>query len=114
MFSVLLPSHPFSPHDHKIASAGPGIPHRHDNIQERKGKFLSGYLFFRASLVAPLVKNLPAMQETQVSSQGRENSLEKEMATTPVFLPGEFQGQREEPGGLQSMGSQRAGHNLLG
>ena len=37
-------------------------------------------------------------------------ALEKEMATTPVFLPGESQGQ-EEPGGLPSMGSHRVGHN---
>ena len=37
--------------------------------------------FFRASLVAQMVKNLPAMQETQVRSLGREDPLEKEMAT---------------------------------
>ena len=40
-----------------------------------------------------IVKNLPAMQETQVRSLGQEDPLEKEMAT-PVFLPGEFLGQR--------------------
>ena len=37
-------------------------------------------------------------------------ALEKEMATTPVFLPGEAQG-RGEPGGLPSMGSHRIGHD---
>jgi len=41
-----------------------------------------------------MVKNLPAMQETQVQSLGQEDPLEKGMATTPVFLPGKFQGQR--------------------
>ena len=46
-----------------------------------------------------LVKNLPAMQETQVRSLGEEDPLEKEMATTPVLLLGKSQGQRS-PGGL--------------
>ena len=41
-----------------------------------------------------VVKNLPAVQETRVQSLGWEDPLEKEMATTPVFLPGEFHGQR--------------------
>ena len=48
----------------------------------------------RASLVTQTVKNLPAMQETQVPSLGWEDPLEKGMATPPLFLPGEFQGQR--------------------
>ena len=39
-------------------------------------------------------KNLPAMQKTQVQSLGQEDPLEKEMATTPVFLPEESHGQR--------------------
>ena len=42
----------------------------------------------RTSLVAQLVKNLPAMQETQVQSLGWEDPLEMEMATTPIFLLG--------------------------
>ena len=45
------------------------------------------------ALVVQLVKNLPAMQETQVWSLSGEDPLEKEMAT-PVFLPGKFHGQR--------------------
>ena len=49
---------------------------------------------FWASLVAQTIKNLPAMQETQVQSLGWEDPLEKEMATTPVLLPGKFHGQR--------------------
>ena len=46
------------------------------------------------SIVAQTVKNLPAMRETQVQSLGQEDPLEKEMAPTPVFLPGESHGQR--------------------
>ena len=61
------------------------------------------------SLVAQLVKNLPAMQETQVQSLGWEDPLEKEMATHPLILAWEIP-QTEKPGGLQSMGLQRAGH----
>ena len=48
--------------------------------------------------VAQMVKNLPAMQETRVQSLGQEDPLEKGMATTPVFLPGEFPGQRSLQG----------------
>ena len=47
-----------------------------------------------ASLVAQRLKRPPAMQETWVRSLGREDSLEKEMATHPVFLPGKSHGQR--------------------
>ena len=41
-----------------------------------------------------MAKNLPAVQETQVQSLGQEVPLEKGMLPTPVFLPGEFHGQR--------------------
>ena len=50
------------------------------------------------SLVAQLVKNLPAKQETWVRSLGREDPLEKEMQPTPELLPGEFHGQRSWAG----------------
>ena len=53
-----------------------------------------------------MVKNSPAMWETWVQSLGWEDLLEEGMATTPVFLPGESSW-TEEPGGLQSMGSQK-------
>ena len=56
-----------------------------------------------------MVKNLPAMQETQVRSLG-ENPLEKEMATHSSILAGEIPW-TEEPGGLQFMGSQRIRHD---
>ena len=49
------------------------------------------------------VKNLPAVQETQVQSLGWEDLLEKEMATHSSILAWEIP-QTEEPGGLQSMG----------
>ena len=56
-----------------------------------------------ASLVAQMVKNLPAMQETQVQSVGREDPLEKEIATHSSTLAWKIP-RTEEPGGLQSMG----------
>ena len=63
-----------------------------------------------ASLVAQRLKHLPAMQETWVRSLGWEDPLEKEMATHSSILAWRFPW-TEEPGGLQSMGSQRVGHN---
>ena len=65
--------------------------------------------FWWASLVVQMVKHLPAMQETHVWSLGWEDPLEKEVATHFSTLPGKFHGQ--EPGRLQSMGSQKVGHN---
>ena len=56
-----------------------------------------------ASLVAQLVRNLPAMQETQVQSLGLEDPLEKEMATHSSVLTWRIPG-TGEPGGLPSMG----------
>ena len=47
-------------------------------------------LISQASLIAQLVKNLPAMQETQVRFLGQEDPLEKERLPTPAFWPGEF------------------------
>ena len=41
-----------------------------------------------------MVKNLPAMQETRISSLGQENPLEKGLASTAALLPGEFHEQR--------------------
>ena len=67
----------------------------------------------RASLVAQTIKNLPAkqeMQETWVRSLGREDPLEEEMATPSSVLAWRIPW-TEEPGGLQSMGPQRVGHD---
>ena len=57
--------------------------------------------------VAQTVKRLPAMWETQVQSLGREGPLEKEMATCSSVLAWKTPWP-EEPGGLQTMGSQRS------
>ena len=62
------------------------------------------------SLVAQMVKNPPAMQETSVRSLGWEDPLEKGMATHSSILACRIP-RTEEPGRLQSMGSQRVGHN---
>ena len=58
-----------------------------------------------ASLIAQLVKNLPAMQETQVRFLGQEDPLEKEMATRSSILAWRIPW-TEEPGRLQSTGLQ--------
>ena len=55
-------------------------------------------------------KNLPAVQEAWVQSLGQENPLEKEMATHSSILTWRIPW-TEEPGGLQSMGSQKARHD---
>ena len=57
-----------------------------------------------------MVKTLPAIQETQVQSQGQEDPLEKGMASLSSILDWRIPG-KEEPGGLQSLGSQRVGHD---
>ena len=62
------------------------------------------------SLVAQMVKRLPTMQEIQVHSLGWEDLLEKEMATHSSTLAWKVPW-TEEPGGLQSMGSQRVGYD---
>ena len=64
----------------------------------------------RASLVAQRLKHLPAMQETWVWFLGWEDPLEKEMATQSSILAWRIPW-TEEPGGLQSTGSQRVGHD---
>ena len=57
-----------------------------------------------------MVKRLPTMQETWVQSLGREDLLEKEMATYSSIVAWKIPW-REEPGRLQSMGLQRVGHD---
>ena len=64
----------------------------------------------RTSLVAQMVKRLPKMRETWVRSLGREDLLEKEMATHFSILAWNIPW-AEEPGRLQSMGSKRVGHD---
>ena len=66
--------------------------------------------FRGAFLVARMVKNPPAMQETQVLSLGQEDPLEKGMATHSSILAWRIPW-TEEPGGLQPVASQRGRHN---
>ena len=63
-----------------------------------------------SSMVARRLKRLPAVQETWVQFLDREDPLEKEMATHSSTLAWRIPWM-EEPGGLQSTGSQRVGHD---
>ena len=65
-------------------------------------------LIIGASLVVQTVKRLPTLRETRAQSLGREDPLEKEMATHSITLDWKIPW-TEEPGRLQSMGSQRVG-----
>ena len=70
------------------------------------------HYIYKASLVAQMVKNLPAMQETQVQPLGPEEPLEEGMATHSSILAWRIPW-AEEPGGLQSLGSQRVEHDWV-
>ena len=67
-------------------------------------KFITSLHWYRASLVAQMVRSLPTMQEIQVRSLGQEDPLEKGMATYSSILAWRIPW-TEEPGGLQTMGS---------
>ena len=76
-------------------------------------KICSAMCTIKGFLMAQWVKNLPAMQETQetqVRSLGREGLLEEEMTTHSSIHAWEIPW-TEEPGGLQSVGLQKVGHN---
>ena len=73
-------------------------------------KYCTIALISCASLVAWRIKHLPTMQETRVRSLGREGPLEKEMAAHSSTLAWRISW-TQDPGGLQSMGSQRVRHN---
>ena len=77
-------------------------------------QFLYSFIFcyWGAFLVSQMVKNLPGMQETPVRSLGQKDPLEKEMAAYSSILAWRIPW-TEEPGGLQSMGLQRVGHNWV-
>ena len=84
-----------------------------DALSKNPNDFLMSYMysdFPRTSLVAQMVKHLPTMRDTQVPSLGWEDPLEKGMATHSSILAWRIPW-REEPGRLQSMGSQRVGHD---
>ena len=69
-----------------------------------------GLYVLPASLVAQRLRHLPLMRETWVRSLGQEDPLEKEMATHSNILAWRIPW-TEEPGGLQSTGLQRVGHD---
>ena len=79
------------------------LPTRISNSESQKFRVLITLLFQRLKL-------LPPMRETRVQSLGWEDPLEKEMVTHSSILAWRIPW-REEPGGLQSMGSQIVGHN---
>ena len=71
---------------------------------------MEGEFLKYSSLVAQMVKNLPAMQETQVQTLGKKDPLEEGMATHSSILAWRIPW-TEEPGGLQSTGSHRIAHD---
>ena len=75
-----------------------------------KTNFLVPSLASKASLVAQMLKNLPAMEETWFQFLSQANPLEKEMAVHYSILAWKVPW-TEEPGGLQSTGLQRVGHD---
>ena len=80
------------------------------NLRENNCLSTFDIILVWASLVAQAVKNLRAMQETHTQSLGLEDPLEKEMATHSSILAWKIPW-TEEPGGLQSIGLQRVGHD---
>ena len=71
---------------------------------------LHNVMYDRTSLITQMVKNPPGMQKTQVRSLGQEDPLEKGMAVHSSVLAWRIP-QTEDPVRLQSMGSQRVGHD---
>jgi len=88
-------------HNMKNRASFCGIPSR-----DKQPKSLQN----RASLEAQRIKNWPAMRRPGINPWVRKNSWRRAWQPTLVFLPGESPW-TEEPGGLQSMGSQRVGHD---
>ena len=79
-------------------------------FKTQQTKLNSTLIESRASLVTEMVNNMPAVQETQVQFLGQEDPLEKGMATHSSVLAWRIS-ETEEPGGLQSMESQRVGRD---
>ena len=74
------------------------------------GRILMGVYIIWASLVAKMVKNLPAVQEMWVQFLGQEDPLEKEMSTHSRILAWRIPGMGQ-PGGLPSLGLHRVEHD---
>ena len=114
-----LPMGPFSTLTQILQQSGHWSYHHWDSCEKGINSFIiwkwaCGFVLClyvsRASLVGQTVKSMPAMQETWVPSLGREDPLEKSMATHSS-IPAWRISWAEEPGGLQSMGLQRVGYN---
>ena len=86
------------------------IEKKDHGVRRHKNEFQFCHKLALTSLVAQMVKRLPAIWETRVRSLGGEDLLEKEMATHSSIPAWRIPG-TEEPGRLQSMGFQRVGHN---
>ena len=88
--------------------------HRREVVRKTLWNFLltCDKFYILESLVAQRLKHLPLIWEIWVRSLGREDPLEKEMATHSSILTWRIPW-TEEPGGLQSMGSQRVGHDWV-
>ena len=84
--------------------------HTHDFLKLNTNLIVSIFKETGTFLVSQTVKRLPTVLETWVRSLGWEDRLEKGMATLSSNLAWRIPG-TEEPGGLQSMGSQRVRHN---
>ena len=85
------------------------VGHNGETEQQQQKEYVV-YIYVWASLVAQMVKNLLVMQETQVQSPGWEDPLEEGMETHFSILAWRIPW-TEEPDRLQSMGSQRVGHD---
>ena len=81
------------------------------NVQHSEYIVITWWLYM-VSLVAQMVKNLPAMWGNRVQSLGREDFLEKDMATHPSILAWRIP-RTKEPSRLQFIGSQRVGHDWV-
>ena len=99
----------FAPKSFRVTCGMPAC-YRHNNPIPTTLTTITAVIGTRGFLVAQMVKNLPTMQETWVCSLGQEDPLEKGMATHSSILAWRIP-RTEEPGGLQSMGSQRVGHD---
>ena len=105
-------SHGYKKRAGRGASGGCGvwfISHR-EGVSRGNSRICITVLTIQASLVAQVVKNLPAVWGTRVQSLGWEDPLEEVMATHSSILAWGIPW-TEEPGGPQAMGSQRVGHN---
>ena len=97
----------------------PGVPKSRirlrDSKQQQQQQWFRNKIYLtlrKDSLVAQMIKSLPSVWETWVWPLGQDDPLEKEMATYSSTLAWKIPWMKE-PGSLQSMGSQRVGHNWV-